>query len=112
MEVNIFMLCKNAIALKVGEEDEDLRGLARFSFQRAAQNGRKDYQLVTTYFFYQVILYSFQMVFSRMIYFKSFYKVEFEKTGHLIDLPHSPVCTSARWSYIQGVFLTGTPLKS
>ena len=86
---------------KVGEEDEDLRDLARFSFQRAAQNGRKDCQLVTTYFFYQVILYSFQMVFSRMIYFKSFYKVEFEKTGHLIDLPHSPVCTSARWSYVK-----------
>ena len=52
VEVNIFMLCKNAIALKVGEEDEDLRGLARFSFQRAAQNGRKDCQLVTTYLFY------------------------------------------------------------
>ena len=34
--------------VKVGEEDEDLRELAKFSFQRAAQNGRADCKLVTT----------------------------------------------------------------
>ena len=33
--------------VKVGEEDEDLRELAKFSFQRAAQNGRADCKLVT-----------------------------------------------------------------
>jgi len=55
----------------VGEEDEDAKAFARFSIQRAAQNGKKDCQLV-----------------------------EFEKTGHLIDLPYSPVCTSARHPYL------------
>ena len=39
------ILCE--ILSKVGEEDEDLRELAKFSFQRAAQNGRADCKLVT-----------------------------------------------------------------
>ena len=72
MKINIFMLCKNAITLKVGEEDEDLRDLARFSFKRATQNGRKDCQLVTIYYCYVVIFYSFNVVFSRMIFFEIF----------------------------------------
>jgi len=55
----------------VGEEDEDLRELAKFSFQRAAQNGREDCQLV-----------------------------EFESTGHLIDLPNCPVCNSAKHPFL------------
>jgi len=55
----------------VGEEDEDLGDLARFSFKRATQNGRRDCQLV-----------------------------EFDKTGHLIDLPFSPVCTSASHPFL------------
>ena len=47
MKVSIFKWCRNAIASKVGEEDEDAKDFARFTFQRAAQNGKKDCQLVT-----------------------------------------------------------------
>ena len=47
MKVSIFKWSLNAIALKVGEEDEDAKAFARFSIQRAAQNGKKDCQLVT-----------------------------------------------------------------
>ena len=43
---------------KVGEEDEDLRELAKFSFQRAAQNGREDCQLVTMQWKFSGILQS------------------------------------------------------
>jgi len=50
----------------VGEEDEEMREIARFSFERAKVAGKLNCHLV-----------------------------ELDGTGHLIDLPHSPLCKTA-----------------
>ena len=64
MKVSIFKWCRNAIASKVGEEDEDAKAFARFSIQRAAQNGKEDCQLVTILEIIVVIIFSFKGNFS------------------------------------------------
>ena len=48
-------MSRQGFLLKVGEEDEDLRDLAKFSFNRAIQSGRKDCQLVIILFVNKIL---------------------------------------------------------
>ena len=49
------IVSRQCFLLKVGEEDEDLRDLAKFSFNRAIQSGRKDCQLVIILFVNKIL---------------------------------------------------------
>ena len=49
------IVSRQGFLLKVGEEDEDLRDLAKFSFNRAIQSGRKDCQLVIILFVNKIL---------------------------------------------------------